>query len=264
MTVRISQDLGIDKINNFSKKLKIYQNPDELMSISLGSAETTLLKLTAAYGSFLNSGKYIEPTFIDRIQDSSGKTIFNSEKRICDGCKDISFLGNSYPKIKDNFNNIFSPETAYQMISILEGTVIRGTAKGLKDLNLDLAGKTGTTNKNTDAWFVGFTSNMVVGVYVGHDEPKSLGKYETGAKTAMPIFKSFIKKTINKSNARPFKVAKNVKMMVVDAKTGEKVEYGSNEMIIEVFKKESNLKKINSDINNPRYKLLENNILKFY
>ncbi len=264
MTVRISQDLGIERVAKISEELNIYKNPDEVMSISLGAAETTLLKLTAAYGAFLNKGRLVEPVMIDRIQDSEGITIFNSEKRKCSGCKDISFLGNQYPKIEDNFKEIFSSETSYQMVSMLEGTVKRGTAKGLKDLNLDIAGKTGTTNKNTDAWFIGFTSSMVIGVYIGYDEPKSLGRFETGAKTAMPVFKSFIKNTINKSQARPFKVAKNIEMRVVDAQTGKKAEFGSREMIIEAFKKDKNLIKKNSAINNSRYKLLENNILKFY
>ena len=202
------------------------------MSISLGSAETTLLKLTSAYGTFLNGGKHVDPVFIDRIQDSTGKTIFNSEKRKCIGCKDISFLSNNYPKIKDDVKNTFTPETSYQMISILEGTAKRGTAKGLRDLNLDLAGKTGTTNKNTDAWFVGFTSNIVVGVFVGYDDPKSLGKFETGAKTAMPIFKSFIKKAIKKENTRPFKVPEDITLMVVDSQTGQKVSFTSKKTII--------------------------------
>ena len=126
-----------------------------------------------------------------------------------------------YPEIKNNYTQIFSPETAFQMTSILEGVVQRGTAKKLKDLNLNIAGKTGTTNNNTDAWFVGYTSNLVIGVYVGHDEPKSLGKYETGSKTALPIFKSFISNSVNKSDARPFKAAKGTVMMVVDPLTGQ-------------------------------------------
>ena len=233
------------------------------MSISLGSAETTLLNLTAAYCSFVNGGKLIEPIFVDRIQDSEGKTIYNSEKRLCKKCSEISFYGTDIPKITDNFPQIFSQETAYQITSMLEGAIKRGTGRGLKDLNLDLAGKTGTTNKNTDAWFIGFTSNLVVGVYVGFDEPKSLGRYETGAKTAMPIFKSFIKKTIKKADARPFKVAKNIKMMVIDEKTGKKASFGSKKTIIEVFKKDNtNLKNHQfKDIND---RLKNNNILKFY
>ena len=149
------------------------------------------------------------------------------------------------------------------MTSILEGVVKRGTGKGLRDLNLDLAGKTGTTNKNTDTWFIGFTSKLLVGVYVGYDNPKSLGKRETGAKTAMPIFKDFIKKSVKKKDARPFKVANNVVLTVVDSKTGEKANFGTKKTIIEVFKKE-NIKKndfLNSKINN---RLKNNNVLKFY
>jgi penicillin-binding protein 1A len=263
MTVRIAQAIGIDKIANFAKSLKIYDNPEELLSISLGSAETTLLKLTSAYSSFVNGGKLIEPIFLDRIQDSEGVTIFNSEKRICEKCKEISYLGNNIPKIKDNFPQIFSEETAYQITSMLEGVIKRGTGRKLRDLNLDLAGKTGTTNDNTDAWFVGYTSNLVIGVYVGHDKPKTLGKYETGSKTAMPIFKSFIKNAIKKGDARPFKVAKNIKFLVIDQKTGKKAHFGSKTTIIEAYKK-SNLKNnllVNDDLN---MKIDKNNILKFY
>ncbi len=263
MTVRIAQEIGIDKIANFAKSLKIYDNPEELLSISLGSAETTLLKLTSAYSSFVNGGKLVEPIFLDRIQDSEGNTIFNSEKRFCKKCKEISYLGKDVPKIEDNFIQIFSEETAYQITSMLEGAIQRGTGRKLKDLNLDLAGKTGTTNKNTDAWFVGFTSNLVIGVYVGHDEPKTLGKYETGAKTALPIFKSFIKKSVKRSEARPFKVAKNIKFLVIDQKTGRKADFGSKTTIIEAFKKSDLTKNllINDDLN---LKLDKNNILKFY
>ena len=263
MTVRIAQEIGIDKIANFAKSLKIYDNPEELLSISLGSAETTLLKLTSAYSSFVNGGKLVEPIFLDRIQDSEGNTIFNSEKRFCKKCKEISHLGKDVPKIEDNFIQIFSEETAYQITSMLEGAIQRGTGRKLKDLNLDLAGKTGTTNENTDAWFVGFTSNLVIGVYVGHDEPKTLGKYETGAKTALPIFKSFIKKSVKRSEARPFKVAKNIKFLVIDQKTGRKADFGSKTTIIEAYKKSDLTKNllINDDLN---LKLDKNNILKFY
>ena len=264
MTVRIAQELGIKKITTFSKQLKIYENPEELMSISLGSAETTLLKLTTAYCSFINGGKLIEPIFVDRIQDSEGNTIYNSEKRVCKKCNEISFLGEEIPKITDNFPQIFSAETAYQVTSMLEGAVQRGTGRKLKDLNLDLAGKTGTTNENTDAWFVGFTSNLVVGVYVGFDEPKSLGRYETGSKTALPIFKAFIKNAVKKKDARPFKVAKNIKMMVIDLITGKKANFGSKKTIIEVFKK-NRLENINFEGKDDlQYKVKKNNILKFY
>ena len=264
MTVRVAQEIGINKIIEFSKELKIYENPKELLSISLGSEETTLLKITTAYCSFVNGGKLVEPILIDRIQDSEGKTIFKNKKRICEKCDQISFSGENIPKIKNNYKEIFSPQTAYQMTSILEGVIKRGTGKGLRDLNLQIAGKTGTTNKNTDAWFIGFTSNLVVGVYVGHDNPKSLGKIETGSKAAMPIFKEFVKKAVNNHEARPFKVAKGIKMMVVDSITGKKADFGSKKTIIESFKEEKieNIKNIGID--NFNYKLSKNNFLTFY
>ena len=262
MTVRIAQELGIDKIINFSKKLNIYENPDELMSVSLGSAETTLLKITSAYCSFLNGGKLVNPILIDRIQDSEGKTIFNNEKRFCENCDLISYDGTSKPIIKNKYQQIFSPQTAYQITSMLKGVIERGTGKGLKELKLELAGKTGTTNKNTDTWFIGFTSNLVVGVYIGYDNPRSLGKFETGSKTAMPVFKEFIKKTANTFNARPFKVADNINMMVIDAKTGKKANPKTKLAIIESFKNNDN--KLDNISNNFDSRLNTTNILKFY
>jgi penicillin-binding protein 1A len=261
MTVRIAQDLGLKKIVNFSKQLGIYDDPSELLSISLGSTETTLLKLTSAYSSFVNGGKLVKPIMIDRIQDSEGNTIFNNEKRKCINCDQISFLSNNYPEIEDEFTQIFSPQTAYQMTSILEGAVQNGTGKKLKDLNLDLAGKTGTTNGNTDTWFIGFTSKLAIGVYVGSDNPKSLGRYETGAKTALPIFKSFIKNAIKKEDARPFKVADNILMKVIDPVTGKKALSKSKSTIIEAYKDTKIENIFNKDINN-RFK--NDNILRFY
>ena len=262
MTVRIAQDLGIERIVNFSKDLKIYENPEELLSISLGSAETTLINLTSAYSAFVNGGKLVEPILIDRIQDSEGNTIYNNNLRQCIDCDQISYLSNDYPKIQNNYKQIFSPETAYQMTSILEGVVQRGTGKKLRDLNLNIAGKTGTTNKNTDTWFIGFTSNLLVGVYVGSDDPSPLGKYETGSKTALPIFKDFIKQVVKKSDARPFKAAEDTIMMVVDPKTGQKAKFSTKNTIIEVFKKENvvNGKVLYSNTD----RLDSNNILKFY
>ncbi len=262
MTVRIAQDLGIDKIINYSKKLAIYENPEELLSISLGSAETTLLQLTSAYSVFINGGKLVEPLLIDRIQDSEGNTIYNSDKRSCINCDKISYLSDDYPELRNKYKKIFSQETSYQMTSILEGVVQRGTAKKLRDLKLNIAGKTGTTNKNTDTWFIGFTSNLLVGVYVGMDNPTPLGKFETGSKTALPIFKNFIKNSVKKSEARPFKAAKDTIMMVVDPSTGQKAKFTSKNTIIEVFKKKNVVDGKVLYSNSDRMDI--NNILKFY
>jgi len=262
MTVRIAQNLGVDKVAKFSKDLKIYDNPEELLSISLGSAETTLLNLTSAYASFVNGGKLISPIIIDRIQDSEGNTIINNENRKCMNCDKISFTGKDYPQIEDNYNQVMSEQTAYQVSTILEGVIKRGTGKKLRDLQLNLAGKTGTTNENTDAWFIGFTSNLVIGVYVGMDNPKPLGKFETGSKAALPIFREFIEKSVKKSEARPFKVPENMTLMVVDPLTGEKAKFNSKNTIIEAYKSKNvlNGKVLYSDNN----RIDINNILKFY
>ena len=262
MTVRIAQKLGIDKLADFSKNLGIYSDPDELLSISLGSAETTLLKLTSAYCAFVNGGKLVSPILIDRIQDSEGNTILNNEKSSCINCNQISFLGEEFPKIKDNYKKVFSPQTAYQITSLLEGVIKRGTGKKLKSLELNIAGKTGTTNENTDAWFIGFTSSLVIGVYVGMDNPLPLGKFETGSKTALPIFKDFIEIAVKKSDARPFKAADGITMMVVDPLTGQKAKFKSKNTIIEAYKSKNVIDGNILFLNNNR--LDTNNILKFY
>ena len=262
MTVRIAQNLGIDKIVNFSKQMGIYKEPEELLSISLGSAETTLISLTSAYSSFVNGGKLIKPILIDRIQDGEGNTIINNENRKCMNCDQISFTTKEFPKIKDNYLQVFSPQTAYQVTSLLQGVVERGTGKKLKKLGLNLAGKTGTTNDNTDAWFIGFTSNLVIGVYVGMDNPQPLGKFETGSKAALPIFEEFVKRAIKKSDARPFKVPEDITLMVIDPNTGNKAKFSSKNTIIESYKsKNVSDGKILYSNNN---RLDTNNILKFY
>ena len=262
MTVRIAQNLGIESVVEFSKELGIYENPEKLLSISLGSKETTLLKLTSAYCAFVNGGKLVEPILIDRVQDSEGNTIVNNDKRACSNCNEISYISEKFPKIKDNYKQVFSAQTAYQITSILEGVIQRGTGKKLKKLNLNLAGKTGTTNENTDAWFIGFTSNFVVGVYVGMDNPAPLGKFETGSKTALPIFKNFVKKAIKKSEARPFKVSDGITMMVVDPITGQKASLSTNKSIMEAYKSKNVVDGTVLYSNSNRLDV--NNILKFY
>jgi len=246
MTVRIAQDIGLKKILQLSKDLEIYNEIPELLSVSLGSAETTLMQITNAYSTFVNGGKKINPVLIERIQDRRGKTIFNSDNRSCTGCDKFSESKSSIPFIKNNFNQVVSEETAYQILSMLEGTVQRGTGKRLKDLNVPLAGKTGTTNDNYDAWFIGATSNLVVGVYIGYDNPKSLGKYETGAKAALPIFKNFIKQALYKDDFKPFLVPKGIYFAAINYNTGKKENFGNPDLIIEAFK----LKDLNKMKNN--------------
>ena len=240
MTVRVAQKVGFNEISKITDSFGIYEDVPELLSVSLGAAETTLLKLTNAYCTFVNGGKKVTPILIDRIQDRRGKTIFNADKRKCVGCEEISYLKNESPTIKDNRQQIISPETAYQITSMMEGVIKRGTGRKLKNLNLHLAGKTGTTNKNMDAWFLGFTSKLVIGVYVGFDEPKSLGKYETGAKAALPVFKKFIKNVVKKKDSLPFKIPKNINLVIVDAETGLKPNIDTKKVIYESFKSGDN------------------------
>ena len=236
MTVRVAQKVGFEKISKIVNNLEIYEDIPELLSVALGSAETTLVQLTNAYCTFANGGKKVNPIFIDRIQDRRGKTIFNADKRKCKGCKEMSYLKEEIPSIEDNRKQIISPETAYQITSMMEGVVQRGTGRKLRNLNLSLAGKTGTTNKNMDAWFLGFTSKLVIGTYVGFDEPTNLGKYETGAKAALPIFKKFVQKVIKKKDALPFKIPKNINLVMVDVETGLQPNPNTKKIIYEAFK----------------------------
>ena len=236
MTVRIAKILGLDKILDLSKKLKVYDEIPELLSVSLGAAETTLINLTSAYAPFVNGGKKIEPNLITRIQDRRGKTIFQVKNRKCLGCDKFVNQTEKFPKIENINERVFSEETAYQMVSILSGTVERGTAKKLKILNVPIAGKTGTTNDNYDAWFIGFSSNLVIGVYIGFDNPKTLGKFETGSKAALPIFKDFIENALFKEDFNDFKIPANIYLTSLNYDTGLKSSSGDKNTIIEALK----------------------------
>ncbi len=242
MTVRIAKILGLQEILKLSKELNIYDEIPELLSVSLGAAETTLINLTSAYAPFVNGGNKINPRLISRIQDRRGKTIFQEKLRKCVGCD--KFVGDEiqFPKIESTNKKILSKETAYQMTSILQGTVQRGTAKKLRSLKVPLAGKTGTTNDNYDAWFIGFSSNLVIGVYVGYDNPKTLGKNETGSKVALPIFKSFIENALYKEDFKDFEIPENIYLTSLNYDTGLKAAQKDKNSIIEALK----LKDINN------------------
>ncbi|MBD1138593.1 PBP1A family penicillin-binding protein [Pelagibacterales bacterium SAG-MED41] len=247
MTVRIAKILGLEEILQLSKKLNIYDEIPELLSVSLGAAETTLINLTSAYAPFANGGKKIEPKLISRIQDRRGKTIFYEKNRSCLGCdKFLSEQETKYPKIENNFEKVISEETAYQMTSILQGAVKRGTAKKLKSLNVPLAGKTGTTNDNYDAWFIGFSSNLVIGVYIGYDNPKTLGKFETGSKAALPIFRDFVEKALFKEDFQEFEIPENIYLTSLNYDTGLKSAASDKNVITEALK----LRDINNIDNN--------------
>ena len=242
MTVRIAKILGLEKILKLSQELDIYDDIPELLSVSLGAAETTLIDLTSAYAPFVNGGKKINPKLISRIQDRRGKTIFQEKDRKCVGCDKFIIEQNVLPKIESTSKEVISKETAYQMTSILQGTVERGTAKKLKTLKVPLAGKTGTTNDNYDAWFIGFSSEIVIGVYIGYDNPKTLGKNETGSKVALPIFKDFVENALYKEDFKEFEIPENIYLTSLNYDTGMKSSPGEKKSIIEALK----LKDINN------------------
>ena len=260
MTVRIAKTLGLNTILDLSKKLNIYEEIPELLSVSLGAAETSLINLTSAYAPFVNGGKKIKPNLISRIQDRRGKTIFKIENRKCVGCDKFIDQSTNYPKIVNTNERVLSEETSYQMLSILRGAVERGTAKKLKSLKVPLAGKTGTTNDNYDAWFIGFSSNLIIGVYIGFDNPKTLGKFETGSKAALPIFKDFVEKTLYKEDFKDFKIPKNIYLTSLNYDTGQKSALGEKNTIIEALK----IKDINNIDNNNSISISEHDtIIKF-
>ncbi len=260
MTIRIAKILGLNKILDLSKNLNIYDEIPELLSVSLGAAETTLIDLTSAYSTFVNGGKKIEPNLISRIQDRRGKTIFQVTNRECIGCDKFINDSNNYPIINNTNKRVISEETAYQMTSILNGAVERGTAKKLKSLKVPLAGKTGTTNNNFDAWFIGFSSDLVIGVYVGFDNPKTLGKYETGSKAALPIFKDFLENALFKDDFKDFKIPNNIYLTSLNYDSGLKSVPGDKNTIIEALKIED----INNTNNNNLISInRHDNLIKF-
>ena len=221
MTIRLANKIGIDKILSSAKDLSIDQYLEENMSMSLGSGLVTLIDLTNAYGVIANGGKKIKPNIIKSIYSRNGNQILDNSNKVCKNCiiKKIG-IKNSLPNINNNLKTVVDPKIAYQITSMMEGVIKRGTAKNLKDLNIPLAGKTGTTNDNKDAWFVGFSPDLVVGIYVGFDTPKNLGYKQTGSSVAVPIFKNFIKKANVNSNKTPFRIPSGLSFVNIDEKSG--------------------------------------------
>ncbi|MDY0029814.1 MAG: penicillin-binding protein 1A [Pseudobdellovibrionaceae bacterium] len=236
MTIRLAQQIGIDTVVDYAKKFGISDDMQPYLSATLGASETTLMKLTTAYGMIVNGGKKITPSFIDRVQDRFGKTIEKSDLRPCTGCGPlIKWENQNTPDLPDTREQIADPRTTYQMVSIMEGVVQRGTARKLVSLDRPLAGKTGTTNDSKDAWFIGFTPDMVIGVYTGFDDPKSLGKKETGSSVALPVFQEFIEKAFENVPPTPFRVPAGVRMVQVNAKSGQRTYAGDPDAIWEPF-----------------------------
>ncbi|MDE2030515.1 MAG: penicillin-binding protein 1A, partial [Alphaproteobacteria bacterium] len=236
MTVRIAQAIGMPTVVAYAKKFGVIDDMPDLLSYALGAKETTPLRMVTAYGMIVNGGKKITPTMIDRVQDRDGKTIWRADDRPCTGCQTDTWTPESLPPdIPDTREQIEDPRTTYQMVSILHGVIERGTGRRLKDIDFPLAGKTGTTNDSKDAWFIGFTPDLVCGVYVGFDDPQTLGKHETGASVALPIFRDFILKAIKGKPAIPFRVPPGLRMVRVDPETEDLAPPSDKSAIWESF-----------------------------
>lgn len=239
MTVRLAQEVGMDKVAAYAKKMGVNDNLPELLSMSLGAGETKLISMASAYGMFVNGGKKITPYLIERIQDRSGRTIYRHDGRECADCSVKKWEDQPVPVLQDVREQVIDPLSAYQMVSILEGVVQYGTGGKLRSIGKHLAGKTGTTNKNQDAWFVGFSPDLVVGVYVGFDEPRSLGRYETGAAAALPIFYSFMKDALDTQADVPFRIPSGIKLVRINHDTGKPATPSDTSVIWEALKPES-------------------------
>ena len=236
MTVRLAQAIGMPAIVETTRLFGINENLTPVLAMSLGAGETTVLRLTAAYGMLANGGKKVTPTLIDRVQDRSGKTIYKHDQRPCDGCNATFYANQDIPAIPDNREAVADPMSAYQMVSILQGVTVRGTAGRLAALNLPLAGKTGTSNNSMDTWFVGFSPDLAVGVFVGFDEPATLGGRETGGSAALPIFQDFIKEALKDKAPGTFRIPPGMHLVRVDYQTGRMAQGGEGRVIVEAFK----------------------------
>jgi penicillin-binding protein 1A len=239
MTVRLAQDVGMPLIAEYAKRFGVYDNLPPYLSFALGAGETTLMRMVTAYAMIDNGGRRVKPTLIDRIQDRYGHTVYRHDQRECIGCDAKKWADQPEPSLIDRREQVLDPMTAYQITSIMEGVVQRGTAAGVgfqKEVGKPIAGKTGTTSDYKDAWFIGFTPDIVVGVYVGYDKPRTLGRGMTGGRVAAPVVRDFLKVALADKPAVPFRVPPGIKLIRIDPKTGTRAGPDTKRAILEAYK----------------------------
>jgi penicillin-binding protein 1A len=236
MTVRLAQAIGMDKVAEYARRFGIVENMAPLLPMALGAGETTLLKLTTAYAELVNGGKGVVPTLVDRVQDRNGKTVYRHEARDCSGCDVPAWGGQIQPAIPDTRQTVIDPATAYQVVSMLQGVVERGTGVRIREVGKPLAGKTGTSNESFDTWFIGFSPDLVVGVFVGFDTPRTLGAKETGSSVAVPVFRDFMAAALKDKPAIPFRVPPGIRLVRVQAESGLPARPGDRNVILEAFR----------------------------
>ena len=236
MTVRLAQDVGMPLIAEYAKRVGIYDDLPPYLSFALGAGETTLLRMVTAFAMIDNGGRRVKPTLIDRIQDRYGHTVYRHDERECIGCDAKKWENQPEPSLIDRRQQVLDPMTAYQITSMMEGVVQRGTGTVVREVGKPVAGKTGTTNEEKDAWFIGFTPDIVVGVYIGYDKPRHLARGATGGHLAAPIVKDFLKAALADKPGVPFRVPPGIKLIRIDPKTGMRAGPGTERAILEAFK----------------------------
>lgn len=236
MTVRLANEMGMDKVVPYADRFGAYDHLQPLLANSLGAGETTLLRMTTAYSEFVNGGKKISASLIDRIQDRNGRTIWRHDSRSCDGCNLGDWRGQQEPLLADTREQIIDPRTAYQLVSMMEGVVQRGTGRAVAAVGKPLAGKTGTSSEAKDTWFIGFSPDLAAGVFVGFDNPRTLGRLEQGATCAAPIFRDFMEGALAGVPPTPFRVAPGIELISINEKAGTLASPGSPGSILEAFK----------------------------
>jgi penicillin-binding protein 1A len=233
MTVRLARDMGMKLVAEYSERFGVYDKLAQYLPMSLGAGETTVMRMVSAYAVMANGGRAIEPSLVDRVQDRYGRTIYKHDNRQCAACNE-PWSGQAEPEVVDERDQVLDPMTAYQITSMMEGVVQRGTAAVVKQLNVPIAGKTGTTNDEKDAWFIGYTPDLVTGLYLGYDTPAPLGKGQTGGGLAAPIFTEFMKVALAGKPMVDFKVPEGMTLVSIDRRSGMASQGEGS--IVEAFK----------------------------
>ncbi len=236
MTVRLAQTVGMESVADYAERFGVVDDLPEQLSMAIGAGETTLLRLTTAYAMMVNGGRRITPTLIDRIQNRHGLTVLRHDSRPCTACQAGPWNNQAPPSLPDSRESVVDSRTAYQMVSMLQGVVERGTGRRISAIGKPLAGKTGTTNDSFDSWFVGFSPDLAVGAYIGFDTPRSLGNGETGSSVAAPVFQQFMAGALVDQPSIPFRIPEGIRLVRVNGETGLVAKAGERHVILEAFK----------------------------
>ena len=223
MTIRLAQEVGMDVVGDYAERFGVYENLSPVLANALGSQETTLYQMVAAYAMFANGGERVEPTLVDRVQDRYGRTVYKHDKRVCNDCDLPTLAAGVAPRVISNRERVMDPVTAYQLTSMMQGVVERGTARKSVNLGVPTAGKTGTTNDSKDVWFVGFTNNIVAGCYIGYDQPRNMGRGASGGGMCGPVFQRFMSKAVQKYGGGKFEVPQGCEFINIDRFTGARL-----------------------------------------